>query len=263
MRVRAWLPDTPAARLAASALGDELARFSRVAASGLGLRDIGALQVRAIPAEEWSTRWRAEFPVLRIGSIVVRPPWREHVAAPDETIITIDPGQAFGTGLHPTTRLALEGIGRWGAAGYLRSAADPGILDVGTGSGILLAAALALGAPRGVGIDIDAGAIEAAARNLAANGVTERATLVVGSLPSPRGAAPLVVANLVAALHIALAPLLAAAVTPGGRLLVSGIFVDREAEAVAALTATGLVSVDRWSEGEWVAREFLAATMQG
>ena len=258
--MRAWLPDTPESRAAASALVDELARFASFAASGVGLRGIGPLEIRAIPAEEWSTSWRAEFPVLRVGSIVVRPPWREHIAAIGEVVITIDPGQAFGTGLHPTTKLALEGLSRWAAAGRF-TALDPngtGILDVGTGSGILLAAALGLGAPRGVGVDIDPLAIEAATRNLAANGFADRVTLSPGSLPSPRGAAPLVVANLVAALHVALAPQLASAVAPGGRLIASGIFVDREEEALAALRAAGLTPVERWSSGEWFAHEFCA-----
>ena len=263
MRVRAWLPDTAASRAAAAALGDELQRFAAVASSGLGLRGIGALEVRAIPAEEWSTSWRAEFPVIRVADIVVRPPWRDHVATAGEVVITIDPGQAFGTGLHPTTRLALEGLSRWGRSGLLRSAgagengAAFGLTDVGTGSGILLAAALALGLERGVGIDIDPVAVEAARGNLAANGFADRAALDSGTLPSTHGATPLVVANLVAALHVALAPQLVATVVPGGRLLASGIFTDRDDETLAALVAAGLTPVDRWSDGEWVAREFV------
>ena len=86
------------------------------------------------------------------------------------------------------------------------------------------------------------------------NGLSARATIALGSLPLA-AAAPLVVANLVAALHIQLAPLLAAAVAPGGRLLASGIFAARADETIAALSAAGLTLVERWGEGEWVALE--------
>ena len=261
VRIRAWLPDTAANQAAAAALRDELERFAAIAGSGLGLRGIGELAMRSIPAEEWATTWRAEFPVLRLGRIVIRPPWSEHAAEPGDAVVVIDPGQAFGTGLHPTTRLALAGLNRWADAGLL--AALPrdgaGIVDVGTGSGILLAAALQLGASHGSGIDIDQLAVDAARGNLERNGLSARATISLGSLPltaaPPDVAAPLVVANLVAALHIQLAPLLAAAVAPGGRLLASGIFTARADETIAALSAAGLTLVERWGEGEWVALE--------
>ena len=215
------------------------------------------MRVRAIPAEEWETTWRAEFPVTRIGRIVIRPPWSEQAVEAGDAVVTIDPGQAFGTGLHPTTRLALAGIQRWSDAGLLGGLRDDGvgILDVGTGSGILLAAALQLGAPRGSGIDVDQLAVEAAQRNLAQNGLAARSRVALGSLPV--GApAPLVVANLVAALQIELAPRLVAAVAPGGRLLISGIFVERADETVATFTRLGLRLVGRWEEGEWVALEW-------
>ena len=261
VRIRAWLPDNVANQVAAAALRDELERFAAIAGSGLGLRGIGELAMRSIPAEEWATTWRAEFPVLRLGRIVIRPPWSEHAAEPGDAVVVIDPGQAFGTGLHPTTRLALAGLNRWADAGLL--AALPrdgaGIVDVGTGSGILLAAALQLGASHGSGIDIDQLAVDAARGNLERNGLSARATISLGSLPltaaPPDAAAPLVVANLVAALHIQLAPLLAAAVAPGGRLLASGIFTARADETIAGFSAAGLTLVERWGEGEWVALE--------
>ena len=256
VRIRAWLPDSAANQAAAAALRDELERFAAIAGSGLGLRGIGELAIRSIPAEEWATTWRAEFPVLRVGRIVIRPPWSEHAAEPGDAVVVIDPGQAFGTGLHPTTRLALAGLNRWADAGLLAALPHDGagIVDVGTGSGILLAAALQLGASHGSGVDIDQLAVDAARGNLERNGLSARATISLGSLPLA-AAAPLVVANLVAALHIQLAPLLAAAVAPGGRLLASGIFTARADETIAALRAAGLTLVERWGEGEWVALE--------
>ncbi len=172
-------------------------------------------------------------------------------------MVTIDPGQAFGTGLHPTTRLALIGLERWSAAGRLGELprSGPGLLDVGTGSGILLLAAIALGASHGTGVDIDPLSVAAASENAARNGVAERVTISAGSLPIA-APAPLVIANLVASLHIELAPLLVGAMAPGGRLLTSGMFTSRADEAIAALQAAGATFVERWEEGEWVAAEF-------
>ena len=257
MRIRAWLPDTASNRAAADALVTELERFAAFSSGGVGLRGIGPLLVRPIPAEEWATSWRAEFPILRVGRILVRPPWREHTTAPGDAVVTIDPGQAFGTGLHPTTRLALMGLEKWSADGRLGELprSGPGVLDVGTGSGILLLAAIALGASHGTGVDIDPLSVAAATENAARNGVAERVTIQAGSLPIS-APAPLVMANLVATLHIELAPLLVGAMAPGGRLLASGMFVSRADEAIAALQAAGATLVERWEEGEWVAAEF-------
>lgn len=256
MRIRAWITDTPESRAAADQLREELARFASIAGSGLGLRGIGDLNIRAIPAEAWETAWRAEFPVTTIGRIVIRPPWSEQASEAGRAVVTIDPGQAFGTGLHPTTRLALEGIHRWSDAGLLGALPTDGvgILDVGTGSGILLAAALKLGASHGCGVDTDPLAVEAAQRNLAQNGLAARGEVALGTLPF-RAPAPLVVANLVASLQMHLAPLLADAVEPGGRLLASGIFVERATETIDAFARVGLELAGRWEEGEWVALE--------
>jgi ribosomal protein L11 methyltransferase len=159
--------------------------------------------------------------------------------------------------LHPTTRLALIGLEKWSAAGHFKALPSdgPGVLDVGTGSGILLLAAIALGASHGTGVDIDPLSVAAASENAARNGVAERVTNQAGSLPIS-APAPLVMANLVASLHIELAPLLVGAMAPGGRLLTSGMFISRADEAIAALQAAGATLVDRWEEGEWVAAEF-------
>jgi ribosomal protein L11 methyltransferase len=116
-------------------------------------------------------------------------------------------------------------------------------------------AAIALGASHGTGVDIDPLSVAAATENAARNGVAERVTIQAGSLPTS-APAPLVMANLVASLHIELAPLLVGAMAPGGRLLTSGMFISRADEAIAALQAAGATLVDRWEEGEWVAAEF-------
>ena len=258
VRVRAWIADTAEARAAVVTLRDELERFAALALGGAGLREIGPLEVCEIADADWRTSWRTEFPVLRVGHIVVRPPWLEAKAAAGDVVVTINPGQAFGTGLHPTTQLALQGLAHWASDGTLAalSTRGPGLLDVGTGSGILLIAALRLGAHRATGIDIDERAVMAANENVARNGLTERAAIHAGSLPLKEGPAQLVVANLIATLQVELAPLLAAAVAPSGRLVSSGLLEARAAEAFAALTVHGLTLVRRWGDGEWCAAEF-------
>jgi ribosomal protein L11 methyltransferase len=119
----------------------------------------------------------------------------------------------------------------------------------------LLLAAIALGASHGMGVDIDPLSVAAAIENAARNGVAERVMVQAGSLPIS-APSPMVMANLVASLHIELAPLLVGAMAPGGRLLTSGMFVSRADEAIAALQAAGATLVERWEEGEWVAAEF-------
>jgi ribosomal protein L11 methyltransferase len=129
------------------------------------------------------------------------------------------------------------------------------LLDVGCGSGILAIAALKLGAVRAVGLDTDPIAVEATSANARRNGVARRLVAVRGSLPSGRGPFDLVAANLIASLLVDLAPSLSAELRPGGRLLASGIFIDRESAVSEAFEGAGLVLARREAEGEWVALE--------
>ncbi len=207
---------------------------------------------------DWAHAWKAHFPVLRLGRrLVIRPTWRRHRRRPGDVVLALDPGMAFGTGLHPTTRLCLVGIERWAEAGLVDGAR---VLDVGCGSGILLIAAGLFGAgnPAGpgglVGIDTDPIAVEATTANAARNHL--RVDVRAGSLPSRSGPFDLVVANLIASLLIALAGELRDELRPGGRLLASGIFIDREADVRVAFEALGLRLLERTGEGEWVALDF-------
>jgi ribosomal protein L11 methyltransferase len=193
---------------------------------------------------------------MRVGRrIVIRPTWREHDPAHDNVVVALDPGMAFGTGLHPSTRLCLAGLERWDDAGLVRGAS---VLDVGSGSGILAVTAGLLGAGRLRAIDSDPIATEATLENARRNGIPVEAS--TGTLPIAAGPFDLVLANLVASLLVDLARELATAMRPGdgatgrgGRLLASGIFIDREAEVRAAFEATGLRLVTRDQETDWVA----------
>ena len=218
-----------------------------------GLRPIGELRTRSIDEADWTEAWKAHFPVLRVGRrLVVRPTWRRHRRAPDDVVLALDPGMAFGTGLHPTTRLCLAAIEALADRGVLGGAR---VLDVGCGSGILAIAALRLGAARALGLDTDPIAVGATVANARRNGLARRIRARSGSLPSGEPVHDVVLANLIAGVLVPLAPALRDELRPGGTLLASGIFVDREAEVRAAFEAVALDVRGRFVEGEWVALE--------
>ena len=253
--VRAYIParDPRAVREAVSTAGLALGHLQ-----AFGLRDIGDIATTVVHESDWASAWRQHVRVMRIGRrIVIRPTWRRHRRAPDDVVIAMDPGMAFGTGLHPTTRLCLAGIEGWADGGLLAPEGGPGagarFLDVGCGSGVLAVAAGLLGAGDLVGVDTDPIAIEATLANARRNGIAGRLRAWVGSLPTGVGPFDLVAANLVASVLVALAPQLRDELRPGGRLLASGIFTDREGEVRTAFEATGMVVLGRSVEGDWVA----------
>lgn len=251
--IRAYLPGIDQAA-ADAAIEATRVRLGHLAA--FDLRPIGELQIRAVHEEDWATAWKEHFPVMRLGRrIVIKPTWREFDPEAEDVIIALDPGMAFGTGLHPTTRLCLVGLERWADAGLVEGAST---LDVGSGSGILAVGAALLGASPVRAIDTDPIAVESTLENARRNRVAVQAAQ--GSLPVDHGPYDLVFANLVASLLVELAAHLAATVRPGdgspgngGRLLASGIFVDREPEVRRAFVAAGLRVLGRDQETDWVA----------
>jgi ribosomal protein L11 methyltransferase len=253
--VRAYLParDPRAVREAVATADRALGHLG-----AFGLREIGELATTVVHESDWATAWKRHVRVMRIGRrIVIRPTWRRHRRAPDDVVIAMDPGMAFGTGLHPTTRLCLAGIERWADDGLLaHGAARDGrarLLDVGCGSGVLAVAAGLLGAGELIGLDTDPLAIEATLANARRNRLARRVRAWQGSVPSGAGPFDLVAANLIASVLISLASGLRDELRPGGRLLASGIFVDREGDVRSAFVAAGLVIVHRAAEGDWVA----------
>ena len=255
--VRAYLParDESASARAVAEASEALGHLQ-----AFGLRPIGELTTRIVHEADWAEAWKAHFPVLRVGRrLVIRPTWRRHRRQPDDVVLALDPGMAFGTGLHPTTRLCLAGVEAIADRGLIDGAR---VLDVGCGSGILAIAAAKLGASEILGVDTDPIAIEAtdanAARNRVGGGSRGRRSVVrarVGSLPTGEPPFDVVLANLIAGLLVTLASHLRDEVRPGGVLLASGIFIDREPDVWSAFETVGLEVRARTTEGEWVALE--------
>jgi ribosomal protein L11 methyltransferase len=246
--IRAYVParDPADGARAAATVAEALGHLQ-----AFGLRPIGDVQTREVDEADWAESWKEHFHVLHLGKrLVVKPSWRRHRRTGDEVIIDLDPGMAFGTGLHPTTRICLQAIEERAERGPLGRT-----LDVGCGSGILSIAAVKLGATRVLGVDIDPIAIEATDANARHNRVGKRIRAREGSLPTDEGPFDTVFANLIAGILVELAPHLAAELVPGGTLIASGIFVDREPAVRAAFESAGLRVTGRWDESDWVAIE--------
>ena len=260
--VRAYVParDSGAARAAVAEAREALGHLQ-----AFGLRPIGELETRVVHEADWAEAWKEHFPVLRVGRrLVIKPTWRRHRRRDGDVVLALDPGMAFGTGLHPTTRLCLAEIENIADAGVFASGSSAGgaarVLDVGIGSGILAIAAGLLGADEVLGVDPDAIAVEAATANARRNGLERVIRVRRGSVPTGEPPFDVVLANLIASLLVTLAPALRDEVRPGGVLLASGIFIDRETDVRAAFQAVGLAVTTRSAEGEWVA---LTATRPG
>lgn len=209
---------------------------------------LSELTFRSLPCEEWATAWKKHFPILHIGRrLVIRPPWLEYRPRPDEVAIELEPGMAFGTGLHPTTRMCLL------AAEELTR---PGMraLDVGTGSGILAIAAAKLGAGPVLALDIDPTAVQVAQANVMANEVADRVHVLLGSLKDIKpGLWDMIFVNILAQTIITLLEDgLAAHLSPGGRIVAAGIIEGQEKEVEEAFASQGLTITERKREGEWV-----------
>jgi ribosomal protein L11 methyltransferase len=241
--VRAWLrADGAATDAALRQLGDELR----------ALDGAGELRTATVAQEAWADAWKQHFPVLRIGrNIVIKPSWQRHRARKADVIVELDPGMAFGTGQHETTRMCLEALER---------RVEPGmrVLDLGCGSGILSIAAAKLGAAHVDAVDILPEAIEVTNENTAANSVGSIVRAALGSLGDtwpfpdpPSGRYDLLLANISSRTVRELAGAIVDALRPGGAAIVSGVIEEHEPGCVAALIAAGGAIVQRRADGAW------------
>lgn len=221
-----------------------------------GAGTVGATSEEHVDTDAYRTRWRSFYAPLAVGQrLVVVPSWLNQ---PDEHAdcipVFLDSGMAFGTGHHPTTRLALEA---------LEASLDPGdvVVDVGTGSGVLAIAAVKLGASRVYAFDRDSDARPAAMRNVRRNEVSDRIAMTIPSnalaVPEP---ATLVVANIVASVHVKLMREYASLLAPSGRLLLGGVLDARVNHVVAVARPFGLRLTATAASDEWRLLEFMEAT---
>ena len=247
-------------------------------------------RIRFLSETDWAEAWKTHYDVLRVGRrLVIKPTWRDYDPLPDDLIIKLDPGMAFGSGLHPTTRLCLEAM-----EGFLRPGS--GVLDVGTGSGILAVAAARLGASHVLALDTDPLAVRVARENVALNQVEPVVQVEVGTVqiantkyqmaniksqisnakyqmansksqmangrsanlqsPISNLESPvwdMVVANILAETVVELMPALVTNLAAEGTLITSGIIADRAEVVIASLCENGLSLVERREDGEWIA----------
>ena len=219
--------------------------------SSLGAQFVGDLQTRIVNEEDWANAWKDYYHVSHIGRrLVIRPSWRDYTPKDDEVVLELDPGMAFGTGLHPTTRMCLEQV---------EQRVQPGmrVLDVGTGSGILALAAAKLGASKVDCIDNSSVAVESARANAATNALNDRITIELGTLDESEakrmeGQYDMVLANIIALVISSIAPQLAQVLTPNGILIASGIIEERRHEAEQPLLDAGLKLVEPVMIDDWV-----------
>jgi ribosomal protein L11 methyltransferase len=221
------------------------------------LRRIDAL---TIPDQDWLAEWKKDYKPVPIGArLLVVPSWElDKVTETDRIIVQIDPGMAFGTGTHETTRGCLELLEKYWPASSPENSA---LLDVGTGTGILAIAAVKL-APgvRVAAFDIDPEAVDVARENAEINGVAEELELEVKSLAAYHGQEfDVVLANLTADVIVPLAAEFPQVIKPGGTLIVSGILREQGDDVKDALGGEGFEAIEEKPDGEWVTFALRAA----
>lgn len=207
--------------------------------------------VEHIVGDEWKERWKEFFKPTRIGRrLVVRPSWEPFSPEVGDVVITLDPGQAFGTGTHESTRLVLAEVDALVSGGER-------VLDVGCGSGILSIAALLLGASEAVAVDVDPIAVQVTDENAAHNAVADRLRASTTDVGEIEGSFELVLANIQSGVLVPMAEALMSRLKAGGHLVLSGLLAPESQEIRAAFGALSFVREAR--EGEWIALVFARA----
>ncbi|MBP3204602.1 MAG: 50S ribosomal protein L11 methyltransferase [Lachnospiraceae bacterium] len=215
----------------------------------------GSITVDETEDLDWINNWKQYFHQFYIDDILVIPSW-EDIKPEDEArmVLHIDPGTAFGTGMHETTQLCIRQLRK-----YITPETE--LLDVGTGSGILAILSLMFGAKHAVGTDLDPCAVEAVAENCAANGIAkEQFEMMIGNIITDKtvqdrvgyGKYDIVVANILADVLVPLTPVILNQLKPGGVYITSGIIDDKEQTVVEAVKAAGLEVLEVTYQGEWV-----------
>jgi ribosomal protein L11 methyltransferase len=237
-RITAYFEDAPDRERIRNELFEALRIYELPSSS---VRD---MSVREVEQRDWLEEWKKNWQPVEVGNLIIAPPWSEIDDRHDRCVIRIEPGMAFGTGTHETTRLCLAAMQSYFEGGSF--------LDVGTGTGILAIAAAAC-AP-GVHVDAfdtDADAIQIARDNAVANGVADRISFHVGSIDEQASSADFICANLTAEVIAKLLPTLVA--LSCGRLVLSGILETQMKDIIDSLAQLAITEVEVARDGEWVA----------
>lgn len=214
----------------------------------IGSFQVGQLRFRKVSEKDWANEWKQYFHTTKIGSqIVIKPDWESYTPTAEEKVIELDPGMAFGTGTHATTRMCIE---------RLEELVTPNIdvYDVGTGSGILAMTAALMGARSIHAIDIDGKAVEVAKENIAKNHLSNRITVKKGNLLDDADEkADLIVANIIANIIIMLLPDAFKKLRQGGLFLASGVIKERLCDVEKAARQNGFTVLDVKNRAGWTA----------
>ena len=251
-RLKAYFPNADAAEQLLQEVVDRLQALRTM------LPTLPAIEIELHPIrqQDWAEDWKQHFGVTRIGRrLVIKPTWEDFAAEAGDAVVTLDPGMAFGTGTHDTTRLCLEALAQLFDEQPLQR-----VLDVGTGSGILAIAAAALGAQRVLACDIEPQSCLVAAENARLNEVDSRVQITDQALDELEGNFQLVLANILAEENIRLAPQLVSRLSPGGSLILSGILVEKEQLVIDALRAFSLNGPQIVRTAEWSCLIYRKAT---
>lgn len=208
----------------------------------------GTISTKEVFEEDWANAWKKYYKPVKVSpSIVIKPTWEEYDKQPDEMVIELDPGMAFGTGTHETTRMCIELIET-----YLGS--NQKVLDIGTGTGILGIAAAKLGAKEVLGVDLDPVAVKVAKENIILNNVQQKMTAVYGDLLEVvKEPADVVIANIIADVIIFLASTVKNVLADEGIFIASGIIKNRRDEVEKALIENGFEVLAEKEMKEWIA----------
>ncbi|WPC42512.1 50S ribosomal protein L11 methyltransferase [Clostridium sp. JS66] len=206
----------------------------------------GLITVCKVNEEDWENNWKKYYKPTKVGErVVVKPIWEEYSKKDDELVVELDPGMAFGTGTHETTRMCIKALEK-----YVKP--ESKVFDIGTGSGILAITAAKLKSKEVIGVDLDPVAVKSASENVKYNDVDNIKILHGNLMEVVQGKADIVVANIIADVIIFLTDGVKDFIVPGGRFICSGIILDRKDDVVSKLESSGFNIEEVNVDGEWV-----------